>query len=156
MKTLNNFNGWRRLGVVLVGAWILGCAGLAGYEAMPTTQAFTQGVFVSHSIPAGTLFSGDGTVTLPSGKIVQVETNDRIEKLAKQYGGEVVGGHSGSKLDPWDVDWRKYPEVMSVEYRYGKFLGTALALPAILWVTLEIVVGLAGWVRRGFRNGGVA
>lgn len=130
-------NGWRRLGVVLSFLWALSIACVALFEAAPVSAGFSSGIFVNQAIPAGTLIKND-RVTLPSGKVVSIEITDPA---------------TGHMLSPWEIDWRKYPEVpKTTEILWLKLLMVALAVPVVIWLLIELFVAIGEWVARGFRG----
>lgn len=133
----NTLNGWKRLGIVTTVLWMFCVSGLAIFEPSPSPEGFSQGVFVNHAIPAGITIEGS-KVTLPDGKIVKVEAIDPT---------------SGRALNPWEIDWRKYPEIPKTkEILWVKLAVVALAIPAAIWLLLELFVAVTRWVVRGFKE----
>ena len=85
-------NGWRRLGIILAGLWLLSCTLVLAYER----SAPTDGFFVFRTLPVGTLISGN-EANLPGGPTIQLR-----QKL-------------GSKeIKPWEIQWDNEPEIANV------------------------------------------
>lgn len=130
-------NGWRRLGILAATLWAFCVIGLAIFESVPNAEGFAQGFFVSQAIPAGTTFEGS-KVILPNGKIVKIEAIDPA---------------SGRALDPWEIDWRKYPEIpKTTAVLWAKLAIAIFVVPTAVWLLLEMFIAAVRWVVRGFNR----
>jgi hypothetical protein len=122
-------NGWRRIGIVLVSAWLLGSAGLAITEWSKAKDGF----FVYLSLPTGTVFKGNEAVLL-DGRVIQLN-----QKLA------------GEDIKPWDIKWDNEPEVPTIRHlHWFNLILVGLVLPLMVWVVLELLVAVGFWVMCGF------
>lgn len=125
-------NGWRRIGIVLGGVWVLSVVGIAATEVM------LEGVgwFVQRTLPAGTTISGNKAM-LPNGRTVDINTR----------------GPNGEALSPWDIKWDNEPEIPSeVHVRWLKLLATGVGLPLAVWTFGELMSRITRWIVRGFRS----
>jgi hypothetical protein len=122
-------NGWKRLGVVLCIAWMLGVASIASYEYTNRKD----GWFFGLTLPLGTIITG-GKATLPDGRIV--ELNMALD---------------GRPVKPWEVQWDNEPKIPTIQVIHWRPLLGALAFPLLLWVAVSLFVRIASWVRAGFR-----
>lgn len=124
-------NGWRRLALVLCGAWCLGAVSLATYEFLN----HRDGHFVGLSLPIGTVVSGN-KATLPGGRVIDL--NLSIE---------------GKAIKPWEIEWDNEPEVPTEQFiRWAKLLTQGFAIPFGLWVCFELLAFIGNWVAQGFRE----
>lgn len=129
---MTKLNGWRRLGIVVCAAWILGVVSLAVYEG----TYHLDGYFVGLTLPVGTVVSGD-KATLPDGRVVNLNMT-----------------LNGKPAKPWQIKWDNEPEIPTVKIVYWqKLLVYAFAFPMLLWAGTEFLVFISAWVRRGFRAG---
>lgn len=128
-------NGWRRLGSVLVVAWIVGALTVSLLEL----QSNIDGYFVYGKIPTGTVIQGN-QATLPNGQVVQLHQH-----------------LDGREVKPWEINWDNEPEIPRTKViRWSRLLGFGLALPCIAWLLIEASVSSARWVACGFKDGNVA
>lgn len=125
-----NLNGWRRLAIVLGGAWVIGVATLTSYEVL----SHQDGVFVGLSLPVGTIVTGN-TAKLPDGRTVDL--NAKLE---------------GKDLKPWEIKWDNEPEIPTETVVRWKKLVPIIFLPIVLWLVAEALVKNGSWVARGFRQ----
>lgn len=123
-------NGWRRLVVVVGGAWLVGVASLATYE----TLSGSDGLFVGLTLPVGTVVTGN-KAKLPDGRTV--ELNTKLE---------------GKNVKPWEIIWDNEPEIPTEKVVYWGKLLAGVSLPLALWAVIEILVHIGTWVSRGFRE----
>lgn len=122
-------NGWRRLGIVLAGVWLLGCTLVLAYER----SAPRDGFFVFRTLPTGTLIKGN-EATLQDGRTVQLR-----QKL------------DGKEIKPWEIQWDNEPEIPTVAVvKAGTFFLVGLVFPLLLLAALELFAVLCRWVRKGF------
>ena len=131
-------NGWRRLGIALVGAWVVGCSALAIFETVYAKPL----AFTYSGPPPGTVVdTNKGTITLPSGKTVRM--------------WETAGSNSFRDPYPWEINWADYPEVpLSTRIEWSRFVQVSLLIPLVLWVLAEIGLVIVRWVIRGFAKAG--
>ncbi|HZY17528.1 MAG TPA: hypothetical protein VFE82_03555 [Ramlibacter sp.] len=122
-------NGWRRLGLVLAGLWLVGCLALATVE----WSGKQTGVFVYRTLTAGsTIDVLKNQVVLPDGSVA---------KLTQNLAGR----------QPWELDWKKEPEAAPVlVLNWLRILKLGLFFPIAVWLALEGIALCARWVLRGF------
>jgi len=125
-----HLGGWRRLGVVVWALWLLAGAALATYE----WTSKSSGIFVYRYLLAGTTLDVmRNEATMPDGSKVPLK-------------------QSLTLLKPWEVDWDKEPEVArALVPNWKRFLKLAFALPAFVWLVIELGAVAFIWVARGFR-----
>ena len=125
-----HLGGWRRLGVVVWALWLFAGAALGTYE----WTSKISGIFVYRYLLAGTTLDVmKNEATMPDGRKVPL-----TQSLAL--------------LKPWEVDWDKEPEVArALLPNWKRFLKLAFALPAFVWVVIELGAAAFIWVARGFR-----
>ena len=124
-------NGWRRLALVLCGAWCLGVISLTTFESFN----HSDGYFVGLALPVGTVVSGN-KATLPGGQFIDI--NLSIE---------------GKTIKPWEIKWDNEPDVPTEQFlRWNKLLSVGLAIPFGFWVCFEVLAFVGSWVARGFRE----
>ena len=126
-------NGWRRLGIVLTGIWVVGVGVLLAVELAHSKT----GVFVYQTIPKGTLIQGD-KATLPDGSVVQLNAQD------------AATGHS---LKPWEINWDNEADILKGHaIRWDRLAIFGIAVPACVWLLVELLVCGGRWILRGFRS----
>lgn len=122
-------SGWRRLAVVLCGAWCIGVVSVAGFELI----THRVGYFIELTLPVGTVISGNKAI-LPDGRVVELQTTVDVRSL-----------------QPGEIKWEGAPGVVELQLRSVIFAIT-LIVPMGLWAGLEVIAVLGQWVLRGFRG----
>ncbi len=121
-------NGWRRLAIVLGGAWVIGIATLTSYEVLSQQD----GVFAGLSPPGGTIVTGN-TATPPDGR-----TKKPNIKL------------NGKDVKPWGINrGNEVERPIEIVVRW-KVLIPVITLPIVLWLVIEALVKIGDWIGRGF------
>ena len=123
-------NGWRRLAIVLGGAWVIGIATLTSCEVL----SHQDGVFAGRSLPIGTIVTGN-TATLPDGRTVKPNI-----KL------------NGKDVKPGEIKRDNEPAISTEVVVRWKVLVPVIALPILLWLVIEALVAIGSLVGRGFRG----
>jgi len=122
-------SGWRRLAVVLCGAWCIGIFSVAGYELITRRV----GYFIELTLPVGTVISGNKAI-LPDGRVVELQTTIDVRSLK-----------------PGEIKWVGEPGVVELQLR-SVLLAVTLVVPMGLWAGFEVIAVVGGWILRGFRG----
>jgi hypothetical protein len=130
MQYPNSLNGWRRLGAVLVGAWLLGAATLLwGSPELVLQQLPQLGVQQMGSYPT------------PAPELKEELEAEKSRQL-------------GRKLMPWEMEWNP---VRYVSIPIGTILpvktawAILLGVPIFGWILGEAFASIGQWVAAGFR-----
>jgi hypothetical protein len=126
---LSHLNGWRRIGVVLVCAW-LGLAGSVLWRAPEEVAAAFPGL----AEPAW------GTRSVPAPELKAELEATKVREL-------------GRALKPWEMEWNPIREEqvqLAPEVRPVTRWLLLFAVPLLAWYLVELLVRVALWVRAGF------
>jgi hypothetical protein len=125
-------NGWRRLGIVLASVWLIEIVLIASFcSVMEAFELLSNEVDVTRMYP----------VSPP-----ELKATLEAEKAKKL----------GRELKPWEMEWnptKLVPAELKVKVRQfstSKAIFVILICPAVLWLLLEISVGIGRWVIAGF------
>jgi hypothetical protein len=96
-----------------------------------------SGYFVFLSIPSG-IYYDDGNVSLADGRKMKIENRDPS---------------TGRVLEPWEIDWGKYPQIPKTPtIRWFRLALAFLFAPILTWFTVECAVWTRSWIKRGFKG----
>lgn len=120
-------NGWRRLGAVLVGAWLM----------IATVVLWNGPELVLQNFPElGVQKMGTYPVAAP-------ELRERLEAEKVQK--------LGRELKPWEMEWnpvRNVPVVIGTDLPQITRFVLLFGFPAALWFLTEALAAVAIWVKR--------
>jgi hypothetical protein len=126
-------NGWRRLGIVLASVWLIGIVLIASFGSETTAfELLSNEVAVTRMYP------------VPASELKAKLEAGKVKKL-------------GRELKPWEMEWNPtmlVPAELKVKERQfskSRAIFVTFVCPAILWLLLEIGVGIGRWVMAGFQ-----
>lgn len=131
-------NGWRRLGIVLTSVWLIGIVLIASFGR--DTAGFE---LLSNEVVVTRMYS------VPAPELKAALEAEKVKKL-------------GRKLNPWEMEWnptKLVPSELKVKERQfstSKAIFVTFVWPAVLWLLLEIGVGIGKWIMAGFRASGAS
>lgn len=126
---LATLNGWRRIGVVLVGLWLL----VAGTILWRAPELVTD-VWPGLAEPV------HGTRSVHAPELQEELEEAKVRKL-------------GRELQPWEKVWhptREIPAILPAELPVLTRWFLLFSVPVLTWYIVELLVGLILWVRAGF------
>jgi hypothetical protein len=131
-------NGWRRLGIVLASVWLIGIVLIASFGSF--TAAFE---LLSNEVDLTRMYP------VPAPKLKATLEAEKVKKL-------------GRELKPWEMEWnptKLVPAALKTKVRQfstSKAIFVIFVCPAVLWILLEISVGIGRRVIAGFRASGAS
>lgn len=126
---LSWLNGWRRLGIVLIGIWIV----MASYVLRNAPDR------ILHHFPELGV-QKIGAFRVPAPELKEKLEADKVRKL-------------GRELMPWEEEWNPVRLVavpIGTELPQTTRFILLLAIPAATWLLAEALAWIARWVRAGF------
>jgi hypothetical protein len=124
-----HLNGWRRIGVVLVFAWMVTGGGVLWRTPEVVAEAFPA---LAESVM--------GTRSIPAPELKEELEAAKMKQL-------------GRALKPWEMEWspmREVPIRLPAQVPPITRWLLLFAVPLLTWQLVELLVCVALWVRAGF------
>ena len=137
---VNRLNGWQRIGVVIAVVWVFFVSGIAIRDLINRDGVFVTVIPAQFKIIKGQ----EPRCTKPAPPRSPDRKTYSIEEVFYNCSpGALVGGSPDKKIQ---ISTEQH------HFRFVIFMLVVLAPPVLLWLSTYILIGVIGWVAKGFRK----